>query len=285
MTENKREMDELINILNGISQTGEDIVEVGQSLIRTGQLMRDSANCFREILSELPRDLVPPSQITQSVQSWQALQLCATTSDCLYDVTNSLAVATSGAINTTVSMLNLNDHSPTSLPESARLARDRLSQVLDSSNLVDRVKAAMARLGLDRSGGSGRTALEFLNESQSGLKTPVTNGLEVTSVLISLRSSIDASITELTRRKPQQEKAGKWHDKVLFLGRQCGIATSPPGHFERLASRIGQIMDRLSGAKTTSMTREQLLEQFHEGITFLDAFLGSIDESKLRSGR
>jgi hypothetical protein len=136
---------------------------------------------------------------------------------------------------------------------------------------------------LNSRGGTARSALDLLNEAQAALEYPVDKDVSPTSVSISLRESINAAITELIRGRPVQEKAQGWNDKVLSLGRHCGHSGVPTAQFQRLGAETENLMNKLSGHKQGSVSRDAMNELFIEGINLLNALLDSIDESKLKA--
>lgn len=161
-------------------------------------------------------------------------------------------------------------------------ARTSLLQVVDRFPLVGKATASLRRLGLDVRSGKNPSAT-LLEEARSALERPPYQDGGAVSVLVTLRECIDASITEMIRRRPKQEPvAGGWKGKVAAIGRQCARPGLPADHFDRVGQEIDKTMNDLSGAKQAAMPRPQLLEHFNRGLLALNSLLDSIDEKLLR---
>ena len=141
----------------------------------------------------------------------------------------------------------------------------------------------MRRLGLDRRVGERRSAADLLNEANGAMERPVVED-GVTSVLIPLRESINTVITELLRRRPQQESTKNWNDKVVSICNHCGIASLPAAQFAKLGNDAELLMGELSRAKQAGMERQHLMSRFQRGLLLLNALMDAIDINKLRSG-
>lgn len=198
---------------------------------------------------------------------------------------NSFGAAASGTANTamsTVWILPPIQADSTDIQPVIDAEKTKLFQILERSPLVEEVKRSMCRLGLDKRGGNSRTPLELLEEAQGALDRPVIQGGGPTTVLIPLRECIDAVITELVRRRPKQEPVKGWSGKVVSVGRHCAHPGLKLDHFDRIGADVEILMNQLSGAKQTSMNREELNRFFHRGTLFLKALMDSIDESLLK---
>jgi hypothetical protein len=140
----------------------------------------------------------------------------------------------------------------------------------------------MRRLGLDTKRGSNRSALELLDAAHTALEQPSCNDGDAVSILITLRESINSMFAGLIARRPTQESAKKDREKVISIGSQCGRNGLAPAHFERLGDDASALLNHLSGSKQADVPRERLIEDFQQGLLFLNAFMSSIDETKLK---
>src|SRR5262245_6322193 len=227
---------ELLRILTDVDPEAAKLEAMGQEMIQAARLSRDVAAPMRQILMNLPSGSFESGQLDRELASWQAWQGMASQVQTSQTMVNTFVAAASGAINTTVSgvifAVPLGQHSPPPV----EAARTTLFQVLSRNNLVDQVHTSMTRLGLDTRGSTARSALELLKEAHGALERPVVEEGGPTSVLISVRESIDAAITQLIRRRPVQEKVSGWRGKVLSLGQHCACTSLPAGHFDRLGT-------------------------------------------------
>src|SRR6185436_14688992 len=99
--------------------------------------------------------------------------------------------------------------------------------------------------------------LVMLEDSVAALVRPVFGDGGPVSILVTLRECIDAVITELIRRRPKQEVAKSFGDKIISLGKQCGRPPLTNEHFVNLAFDGKKLMDVLSGGKQHALTRDQ----------------------------
>ena len=87
----------------------------------------------------------------------------------------------------------------------------------------------------------------------------------------------------LLQRRPSQESAPKYIDKVPSIGRQCGYDQPTTTIFERLGQEGERILNELSGLKQKSLDRHAIGTHFQKGVLHLSALLTAIDETKLRN--
>jgi hypothetical protein len=284
MSDEQAKKEEWLQILNNVPSAAARIEAMGQHMIQAARLSQDIAGPVRDIITNLPSGALPAAELNRGLESWKewkrmadqvqnAEPLASGFVASVYATTNTVASGVGGCFPIVA---------PTSQPVQA--ARTRLSQVLARRPLVDQARSLMMRLGLHSRGGAARSALDLLDEALGALERPVVNEGGPTSVLVSLRESIDAAITELIRRRPIQEKVSVsgWRGKVLSLGHHCGRSSLSATQFDRLGSEAETLMGNLSRFKQRAAPRTQLSELFSGGIAFLNALLSSIDESKLR---
>jgi hypothetical protein len=271
--------EELLHILKDVDSEAATIESMGQGMIHAARLSRDVASPMLDIITNLPLGSLQPGQLDGTLASWRDWKESTHELKGLQPAVSSFVAVSSGTTNTAVSFVS-NNFFPS---QQVQDAKTRLFQVLDRSPLVEQVRSSMIRLGLNSRGGNARTALDLLDEAQAALERPVIKDGGPTSVLIALRESIDATITELIRRRPIQEKVHGWNGKVLSLGQHCAYSGLRTGHFDRLGTEADGLMSQLSSYKQDSLSRDAMNELFIEGITLLKALLDSIDAGKLRA--
>jgi hypothetical protein len=281
-----KQKDELIRLIANAEPEAKKLEGVGHGLVDSARFTQDMAGALVELVKEVPLDQLPPAEWSRLIEVWRRWHDTAHNLDAMQTTVNSFHAMTHAATNTSVSgVMPMFSGFPPAPPPSpaAEAARKTLFQTLDRYPLADQVVASMRRLGLDSRGGSSRPPLELLNEARGALERPVVGEGGPVSVLISLRECIDAVITELVRRRLTQEEAKGWKGKVVSVGRQSARTLLPPDHFDGIGVDAESLMNQLSGAKQTTMSRERLMEFFNRGLLFLNSLMGSIDERKLRS--
>ncbi len=172
-------------------------------------------------------------------------------------------------------------------PDAQRIvftAKQQISHTLDSGRIVEKAIASMARLGLDRKTGDFEPASSHLTQAQAALALPLTETSGGITVLVAMRECINTVLSELLQRRIGiQDKNRNDEDKVRAIGRDLALTSLPAGHFDRLAFQVHQLRDDLSEGKKGNCTRERVKELFDVAVTFLNALMDGVDETKLRS--
>jgi hypothetical protein len=281
--EQAKKKEELLRLLSQVDPEAARIAAIGKELIQAASLSRDVAAPMREIVTQLPNNALPPAQLDRSIKGWQEWHDNANQVLTLETTADKFGVMSSGVTNTTAVMLSVMVPPLGGWPQPIQIAKEQFYRTLERNTLAEQARASMIRLGLDSRGGTYRTALELLDEATATINQPVTDEGGPTSVLMPLRESIDASITELIRRRPVQAKVSGWRGKVLSLGQQCARFGLSMAYFERLGDDVELLWDQLSSAKQQGMSRERMSEIFHAGVSFLHTLLSSIDEKLLKA--
>ena len=239
-----------------------------------------------EIIKQAPAESLTSDQLEGQIQGLSSWYASVSGLQARSTEINSFVAISEAVTNTAVSGVMLAwPRFPTGQPrpQSVEESKVTLFHTIERFPLVDRALAALRRLGLDSRGGSAKTPVALLEEARNALQRPVHEDGSAVSVLIALRECVDASITELIRRRPKQEAvSGGWKGKVASLGQQCARPLLSASHFDRVGIEIDAIMNELSGTKQAEMPRARLLELFYRGVLSLNALLDSIDESNLR---
>jgi hypothetical protein len=158
-----------------------------------------------------------------------------------------------------------------------------LNAVLQREPLMDNVRAAFIRLGLNRPYGQNKSPLDQLEASRRSLELPSMDEGSPVAVLISLRGSIDDAVAALLRHCPMPEEQTRGiYAKIISIGQRCGKAGKPFDFFCEVATSAKRLHQTFSEAKQPNQSREQLILLFNEGLLFLQTFLDCLDETKLR---
>jgi len=273
--ETKKQREELLRLLSDVKTKATQLENMGQEIVQSARFAQDVAAPTLDYVSEVPSDSLAPKQVEHQIEAWRAWQVAAGQLGQSLTTVNTFS-ATSYAVASTSSETLMMFVTPSTTGKML-IARTRLNQVLERAPLVDAARSSMRRLGLDSRGGSGRTALELLEEAKGAL------GGGPVPVLIPVRECILVAIGELLRRRPTQRAAAKTRDKLASIGDQCARPGLAPGYFEGLAMDGDSLLNTLSGAKQVQMSDEQVSELFHRAVVFLNALLSSIDERQLKS--
>jgi len=277
----------IVRILQKVEENAPILETMGQGIIRTARFSRDVASCFCDAVNALPNDsyLTPESWDRLEAQ-WEAWHGSA----------NRLAthlpteVNSFGAIAGTAAVSGAGElfHATLAfgLPDEARAAIERadsgFDQVVNRIALIPEVKAAMIRLGLDGRRGFSRTPVELLDEAASSLACPSAEDSGPVAVLVAVRECVESTLSRLLASRPTQEPARKANEKVLSIERQCGCGTLPPDHFSHLGTEATRLLEALSNAKQGELSRPQVMERYNQTLLLLQAFLNSLDETRLR---
>lgn len=147
---------------------------------------------------------------------------------------------------------------------------------------IDSVRADFARLGLTSAPPGRRSPLALFNDAVAARRLPSTGEPMPTSVLISLRESIDSALAALLQRRPTQAPAAKAVDKVPAIGAQCARPHLPQHYVNNVGVNCGKLLKELSSAKQAALGEKRLNTTFDAAVLFFQSFLSSLDESTLR---
>jgi len=279
--------DRLANILGGVDERARELEKMGRTLSQEARRAMDTASFERNILTNIPNDKsLPPETWDRSEFIWKewgqhADNVLNINPDVIAfsAVTASSTAAVSLSVVGIMSMCDLN----ATQRDAIQLQSIRYHQTIDRPAIVEDVRGSMRRLGLDIRSLTHQSALVILENSVAALDRPVSGDGGPVSILVTLRECIDAVITELIRRRPKQEVAKSFDDKIMSLGKQCGRPLLSNDHFVSLAFDGKKLTDVLSGGKQRALTRDQLIEFFNDGLMYLRGLLLSIDETRLRT--
>ena len=158
----------------------------------------------------------------------------------------------------------------------------QLNALMQQELVLEKVRRGLVRCGLDCPQGDHRSALDLVEDAERLLSAP--SGTDTSpATLIALRGGIHRAISEALRRCKGQEEAKSWSAKILSIGKRCGKAVAPRDHFQRLADVADAKMNSLSEAKDRSMSRDEIILRYVDGLNYLLAFLDGLDEGQLRA--
>ena len=124
--------------------------------------------------------------------------------------------------------------------------------------------------------------LALIEEAESAISAPSGDSTSPTATLIALRGAIDQAFANLLRRCEGQERAKGWKAKIQSIERRGGSKSMPLSHFQLLADQAKRMNEELSDAKIQSMSRDEVLLRYANGLQFLLGILDGVDEARLR---
>lgn len=280
----KKKKEELLRLLEDVESQAQRLERLGGDIVLSARLARDVAGPVRELVSQVPPNDLLCNPWERGAESWRAWQVGAGELETYRTTVNSFNALSLAVANTSSeAVISFTLPPPSSqIQADVERAQSRLRQTLERFPLIEDAVASMRRLRLDSRVGGYRTPVELLDEARGALERPIFRDGGPVSVLITLRESINAVISELIRRRPTQERAAKVRDKITSLGHQCARPGLEEAHFERLAADGDPLLNTLSQAKQAEMPRQEPNDLFRRGLLFLNAVLNSIDESRLR---
>lgn len=142
--------------------------------------------------------------------------------------------------------------------------------------------ALLKEFGLDAPRQQGeKSALELLETAHKAFEGPITPDNPISTSLIPLRGSIDATVEMLIWMRPHQEETQSWRTKILSIGNQLKKDTLPDEVVSDLAQQCESMMNDLSHAKKGQMERDEWLVWLNRGTSYLAGLLRSLDSNKL----
>jgi hypothetical protein len=278
MTDDEKK-EEAIRLVEDAESQAKTLEDLGQKIVASARLVRDVAGPFAKLFRSLPSNALSGGGWDRQIEDWKIWHEGVRRMQKLMPAFSAMTMA---SVNSTLANTSHFVFTGPMIQPGALEAFQAIAGWTEQHGLAEKAMDSMRRLGLDRRGGTGRPPLELLEEAKAAIDRPVVGDGGAVSVLISLRESLDATITELVRRRPEQEPARNWKDKVVSIGAKCGNASLPASHFEKIGNDAKALMDELSGAKQGAADRQHLKIMFSRGVVLLNALLESVDETRLR---
>jgi hypothetical protein len=277
VSENEEEKQRLMDLLAQAPAAAKRVAEQAEQIQQTAHFIGEAASADLDLLKSIPAESLPLKELSRKVETWQTwhdgVGRVVGNLNILSSEFDAASYAASGTNTSTISYIVASQITWT--PE-MQGAVARMDKIFERAPLFTGAQAELRRLGLDKQLRVNRAALELLNEAKRGLDTGHA------SALLTMRESIRAAISELVRRRPQQEPAGSLEAKLASIGRQCAQPGLDGGHFERLGGDGRVLLYELSGTKQKRTSPQDVSVLFHRGLVFLNALLRGIDEKLLR---
>jgi hypothetical protein len=225
MEDPAKQREQVIRLITAAEVEAKKLEALGRGITECARLAQDVARPMKEIWQQVETGRVGAEEWTRQIGAWNSWHETMSGLQAMQPAVGNFVAVTQGVTNTSVSGISavfiVGPGSPAP-PAAAETARRTLFRRLEQLPLAVEAIASMRRLGLDSRGGNANTPVQLLEEARGALERPVAGEGGPVSVLISLRESIDAVITELIRRRPAQGKVKGWKGKVTDIGGQCG---------------------------------------------------------------
>jgi len=276
--------DELLLVLKDTEKEAAEIEQKAQETTETARFLKDVAENFADVIRAIPdTSLIPDQRWKHLIQSWHTSHRIAVEVKAgLGSSERFHASAMATGVTTSTGFSALIDPSRFDTTLTFRSAADRLGAVFRRGQLLADVKAQLKALRLDSRPGALQSPVDLLEDARLALDRPGRNESSALGAWVGLREAIGGTLSELLRRRPTQEPASNYQDKVESLGRQCGRKDLSTEHFSGLGVDLQTLMNTLSEGKDRTVERERLARIFNDGLLFLEAFLGSLDAGRLR---
>lgn len=280
MTDDTSKQRQLLDLLSGVEEQATDLEQLGRDVTRAARVTRDVASCVQLFASNVPAGF-PDDRWDPQFATWRDWQVLASgLLQIRTSVASFVAASETSLSSTSGVLLNMTIIEPRSAPLAQ--ARERFRQIVEQQPLAKGVRDSLNRLSLDVARADHRPATDLLEEALSALSRPLVAEGGPVSVLVPVRECVHVILSELLRRRPNQEPAGTTSAKVCSVGAQCGRVDLTSDHFARLGDDATRLLDDLSRGKQAPLSREELQDLVNKSLLLLSALLDSIDESRLR---
>ncbi len=269
----------LFALVDESQKTAAAIEKSATQTVRRVRFIRDIGDCTKSFVDVLPGDEgLSTEQWDHLIGSWEDVHekgqilegSFQPAADAFYAVASGTTVSTVSVIQSGITAGGIFGQ-----------INERLYQLLNKEELATEVKDNMIRLQLETGSGEIQNPLDLFENAKAALDKPTSAEDAPVPVTIQLRECVLLVIDQLLKRRPIQELA-QGH-KISSIGAQCGRDGLSSDHFSRLQIDGNLLLNELSGTKDKVIPRQQLIEKFQRTAQFIEAFLSSIDEKKLRS--
>ncbi len=264
--------EEVLKAIDNAESSAVKLNKLGKDLTQKSQEAIDVLKPCRELVQCTPSDALPP-EWGKRLGAFLAVK-----NEEVVQIVQISAAACTTCINTAVSLSSTYiPRVPVSPAIRIEIERNvnKVHSAVAKGPILKSIKDSLDRLGFKKVRKDIKTTYELLDDADDALG----RGLSANSILLPLREAIAVTLEELLPRRQKQESSGNIHQKVLSIGGQCGLTGLS---FIVLAENGKDIWKQLSDAKDKSFSREEIVKSFNTGLTFLDAFLKSLDASKLK---
>lgn len=284
--ENKQDKkkSELLQILQKTEHDANVLTSKGREIVQQGQYISDLEQCTRKFIQTIPDDsFFAPEKWNEQCSEWINVNAQIETAQHglgnlkpLIFVTNSTTSSSSTIISSAI-ISSL----PSNVQDQAWAAYNGFEQLLDQSNLIEKIAVEIERLGLISPKGS-ETTLSLVRQANQAFTTPSIKDVAPAAVLIPIREAVNRALADLLPRRPTQEETRGARKKVRSICTQCGSSDVKAEQIERLASEAHDLNNLLSDAKQKMLSRGQVRETMNRALLFLQTLLQAVDEKKLR---
>lgn len=282
-SDDERKKQELLRIVAETKEIAPKLIEKGWNLTEAAQSALDWANVIENLAAEAPTDFLLYPIFTHVSTGFREFNSAAlkqhgqiTEDENLTRIVHATATTVSVA-STSVAFVFGGAKAEETIPK-LKPMRELLSRTVDTI----RVQESMKIIGLDAAHGGKHSPVELLRIADEAFKRPFTNEGYESSVLLSLRESIQGAIDELLKRRPTTEKTASWRKKVTSIARCCGKIGMSFDFVDQVAATTDTLINELSGAKNRRMSRQDIATLFNEGVSLLRDIVSLIDPAKLR---
>jgi hypothetical protein len=265
----------LLRLLSEASAESARIEEATREANQAAHFSGEAARAEHDVVACTPAENLPEQEVRYRLQVWGGWKDEAVKYGEQVVAFSADFVATSYAVTSSSNTVIFSSEWSSLTPE-VQSAQARMVRVWDRIPLVEKARAEMQRLGLDRPRPASRSALDLLNEAALSF------GGGATAVLIPVREAINTAVEQLLLRRPVREPAGGHYGKVVSLGKQCARPNLALSQIENLGRDQEQLIRELSEAKDKSLSHREVSDLFHRAVFHLDALLGGLDENRLK---
>jgi len=279
----QRKLEEISEVVRETKRIAPKLIEKGRNLTEAGQIALDWADGLETLTKSAPdgffgapiyEDLLRASRTFNNMAEQQYRRI----TDDGHLISVIVSNVTTTAVSTSMSSEEYVGQNAAEMPGMRPLVT--LVKRISSASAVAQ---SMRALGLDTVHPGNLSAVHCLLSAEEALKRPFTDERYVTAVLLPLRESIEATVAELVRRRPTQEKiSGGWKEKIRSIAHHCGHSSLPPEQVELVAVTTHTLVDELSGGKRQQMPRDRIGEKFDQGVSLLRDIVALVDPTKLR---
>lgn len=157
--------------------------------------------------------------------------------------------------------------------------------VISRPDLNDEVRGLIRVFGLHNAPPGEKAPLELFDMAQSAFSSPVSGSNPASTSLLPMRECIQATLTQLLRRRPTQEQTGSSEkEKVKSIARQLRRANVGDEVVEAWADEWHRLNDKdLSSSKRAQLSRKEWGLRLTTATRFLHSLLSQLDPTKLRT--
>jgi len=279
--ESKDPTEQALQALTDAEETQAKAQQEATDLARTFQTSRDDARWARKLVEGTPsqRDTLKNLTVVWHRQSDSARAASHQLKELRLMVGSTANIA---AFGTSTAALESAYSTVPGQPPANVQALQQFAAKLRREPLLTRLRAALRRCTLDQNRPENRSVLALIEEAESAISAPSGDSTSPTATLIALRGAIDQAFANLLRRCEGQERAKGWKAKIQSIERRGGSKSMPLSHFQLLADQAKRMNEELSDAKIQSMSRDEVLLRYANGLQFLLGILDGVDEARLR---